>query len=75
MRECALGFAELGLKTRICVQGSMGEGVFMGVPRVLSGVRKVLAMMDWQVMRRATIHVTACNHTEIGHDGLTGGEG
>ena len=26
----------------------MGEGVFMGVPRVLSGVRKLLTMMDWQ---------------------------
>ena len=48
VRECALGFAELGLRTRVCVQGSMGEGVFMGVPRVLSGVRKVLTMMDWQ---------------------------
>lgn len=26
----------------------MGEGAFMGVPRVLSGVSKVLKMMDWQ---------------------------
>ena len=48
VRECALGFAELGLKTRVCVQGSMGEGAFTGVPRVLSGVRKVMSMMDWQ---------------------------
>ena len=48
VRECALGFAELGLRTRVCVQGSMGEGAFTGVPRVLSGVRKVLTMMDWQ---------------------------
>ena len=48
VRDAALGFAEHGLKTRICVQGSMGQGVFMGVPRVLSGVRKVLQLMDWQ---------------------------
>lgn len=48
VRETALGFAEHGLKTRVCVQGSMGTGAFTGVPRVLSGVRKVLSMMDWQ---------------------------
>lgn len=48
IRECALSFAEAGLKTRVCVQGSMGQGALMGVPRVLSGVRKVLTMMDWQ---------------------------
>ena len=48
VREVALGFADAGLRTRVCVQGSMGEGAFMGVPRVLSGVRKVMTMMDWQ---------------------------
>ena len=48
VREVALGLAEQGLTCRICVQGSMGEGIFMGVPRVLSGVRKLLTMMDWQ---------------------------
>jgi len=48
VRECAIGFAECGLKTRVCVQGSMGQGAFTGVPRVLSGVIKVLTMMDWQ---------------------------
>jgi len=47
VREVAIGFAEHGLKTRVCVQGSMGAGAFTGVPRVLSGVRKVLSMMDW----------------------------
>jgi adenylate kinase len=47
VRVCALRFAEGGLKTRICVQGSMGQGAFTGVPRVLSGVRQVLSMMDW----------------------------
>ena len=28
----------------------MGEGAFMGVPRVLSGINKLLTMMDWQAM-------------------------
>ena len=32
----------------------MGEGVFMGVPRVLSGVRKVLAVMDWHTVPTVT---------------------
>ena len=41
--QCALGFAESGLKTRVCVQGPMGGGV----PRVLSGVNKLLTLMDW----------------------------
>ena len=50
VREAALGFAQHGLRCRVCVQGSMGEGAFMGVPRVLSGVNKLLAMMDWQAM-------------------------
>ena len=36
------------MNTRVCVQGSMGQGAFTGVPRVLSGVRKLLSMMDWQ---------------------------
>ena len=48
MRQAALGFADLGMNTRVCVQGSMGQGAFTGVPRVLSGVRKLLSMMDWQ---------------------------
>ncbi len=33
---------------QVCVQGSMGQGAFTGVPRVLSGVTKLLTMMDWQ---------------------------
>jgi len=48
VREAALGFAQRGLACRVCVQGSMGQGAFTGVPRVLSGVNKLLAMMDWQ---------------------------
>lgn len=47
VREVALDFVTAGMKVRICVQGSMGEGALTGVPRVLSGVRAVLSMMDW----------------------------
>jgi len=48
VREAALGFAANGLACRVCVQGSMGQGAATGVPRVLSGINKLLAMMDWQ---------------------------
>ena len=47
VRELGLALANQGKKVRICVQGSMGEGAFSGMPRVLSGVRKVMTMMDW----------------------------
>ena len=36
------------LRVRICVQASMGVGIFTGVPKQLSGVMKLLQMMDWQ---------------------------
>ena len=39
---------EQNLRVRICVQGSMGVGIFTGVPKQLSGVSKLLQMMDWQ---------------------------
>ena len=59
VREAALGFAEYGLKCRVCVQGSMGQGAFQGVPRVLSGVNKLLQLMDWQARRAATATAAA----------------
>lgn len=48
VREAAIGFATHGMTCRVCVQGSMGTGAFTGVPRVLSGVIKLLTLMDWQ---------------------------
>ena len=39
---------EQNLRVRICVQGSMGVGIFTGVPKQLNGVSKLLQMMDWQ---------------------------
>lgn len=30
------------------MQGSLGEGIFTGLPLMLSGMRKTLEAMDWQ---------------------------
>ena len=48
VRDMAITLAEENLRVRVCVQGSMGTGIFTGVPKQLSGVAKLLTMMDWQ---------------------------
>lgn len=47
-RRVATTLAREGLRTRVCVQGSMGQGVFQALPLSLSGVSKLLGMMDWE---------------------------
>lgn len=47
-RAIAIKLVEQNLRVRICVQGSMGVGIFTGVPKQLSGVSKIVQMMDWQ---------------------------
>eukprot|EP00545_Synedropsis_sp_CCMP1620_P002602 CAMPEP_0119011794 /NCGR_PEP_ID=MMETSP1176-20130426/5886_1 /TAXON_ID=265551 /ORGANISM="Synedropsis recta cf, Strain CCMP1620" /LENGTH=488 /DNA_ID=CAMNT_0006964661 /DNA_START=54 /DNA_END=1520 /DNA_ORIENTATION=+ len=47
-RSIAIGLAEQNLRVRICVQGSMGVGIFTGLPKQLSGVATLLQRMDWQ---------------------------
>ena len=47
VRELAMTLAKDGKRVRVCVQGSMGEGVFQGLPLSLSGVARILDMMDW----------------------------
>ncbi|KAL3934119.1 MAG: hypothetical protein SGBAC_010091 [Bacillariaceae sp.] len=47
-RTMAIKMVEENLRVRICVQGSMGVGIFTAVPKQLNGVNKVLQMMDWQ---------------------------
>jgi hypothetical protein len=32
---------------QVCVQGSMGQGAFAGIPLQLAGTRKILEVMDW----------------------------
>jgi len=48
VRELATRLACSGLRVRVCVQGKMGRGVFVGLPLSLNGVRQILEMMDWQ---------------------------
>ena len=49
VRTCAIRLAEQNLRVRVCVQGSMGVGVFTGLPKQLSGVATILQrMVDWQ---------------------------
>jgi hypothetical protein len=48
VRAIAIRLAEENLRVRVCVQGSMGVGIFTGVPKQLSGVSRLVQMMDWQ---------------------------
>ena len=48
VRDAAINLAEQNLRVRICVQASMGVGIFVGVPKQLNGVSKLLQLMDWQ---------------------------
>jgi adenylate kinase len=47
-RCIAIRLAEQNLRVRVCVQGSMGVGIFTGLPKQLSGVATILQRMDWQ---------------------------
>lgn len=48
VRTIGIKLAEENLRVRICVQGSMGVGIFTGMPKQLNGVSKIIQMMDWQ---------------------------
>ena len=47
VRETALRLCEGGLKVRLVVQQSLGEGIFSGTPLALSSMMPVLQKMDW----------------------------
>ncbi len=47
-RYVAIKIAEQNLRVRICVQRSMGVGIFTSLPKQLSGVATLLEKMDWQ---------------------------
>lgn len=47
-RAIAIKLAEQNLRVRVCVQGSMGVGIFTGVPKQLNGVSTLLQRMDWE---------------------------
>lgn len=48
VRTTAIRLAEENLRVRVCVQNSMGVGIFTGLPKQLNGVAKLLQAMDWQ---------------------------
>jgi adenylate kinase len=48
IRCAAIRLAEENLRVRVCVQKSMGVGIFTGVPKQLNGVARLLQAMDWQ---------------------------
>ena len=47
VRHVATDLANDGKRVRVCVQGSMGKGVFQALPIALSGARRVMELMDW----------------------------
>lgn len=47
-RSIAIKLAEQNLRVRVCVQGSMGVGIFTGIPKQLNGVSTLLQRMDWE---------------------------
>ena len=47
-RSIAIKLAEQNLRVRVCVQGSMGVGIFTGIPKQLTGVHTLMQRMDWQ---------------------------
>jgi adenylate kinase len=48
VRSVAIRLAEENLRVRVCVQNSMGVGIFTGLPKQLSGVSRLVQAMDWQ---------------------------
>eukprot|EP00241_Pyramimonas_parkeae_P006930 CAMPEP_0114252044 /NCGR_PEP_ID=MMETSP0058-20121206/15613_1 /TAXON_ID=36894 /ORGANISM="Pyramimonas parkeae, CCMP726" /LENGTH=326 /DNA_ID=CAMNT_0001365925 /DNA_START=170 /DNA_END=1151 /DNA_ORIENTATION=+ len=49
IRTIANKLANEGLQVKVCVQGSMGQGVFTALPLSLSGVRRIMELMGWGV--------------------------
>lgn len=48
VRGIALELAEQHkLRVRICVQQSLGEGIFQGLPLAIASMRVILERMDW----------------------------
>eukprot|EP00638_Chattonella_subsalsa_P000096 CAMPEP_0117744340 /NCGR_PEP_ID=MMETSP0947-20121206/6694_1 /TAXON_ID=44440 /ORGANISM="Chattonella subsalsa, Strain CCMP2191" /LENGTH=405 /DNA_ID=CAMNT_0005561257 /DNA_START=150 /DNA_END=1367 /DNA_ORIENTATION=- len=47
VREMVFNICRTGRRVRICIQGSMGEGIFTGMPLSLAGTRAIMERMDW----------------------------
>ena len=47
VRYMATELAMQGKRVKICVQNSMGEGIFQGLPLALAGMMRLAQKMDW----------------------------
>ena len=47
VRELTTHLADHGNRVKVCIQGSMGEGIFTGLPLSLSGTMAIMTRMDW----------------------------
>lgn len=67
VREISLAFADDGKRVKVCVQGSMGQGAFAGIPLQLAGTRKILEFMDWgdYGAKGAFINIGAVGASEV----------
>eukprot|EP00270_Netrium_digitus_P018851 TRINITY_DN7257_c0_g1_i2.p1 TRINITY_DN7257_c0_g1~~TRINITY_DN7257_c0_g1_i2.p1 ORF type:complete len:649 (-),score=216.76 TRINITY_DN7257_c0_g1_i2:222-2132(-) len=70
MRELAFTFANDGNNVRVCVQGSMGSGVFSGMPLQLAGTRRMLEVMDWtnESPNASSVRIGAIGEKEVQED-------
>jgi adenylate kinase len=58
-----------GKRVRICVQGSLGVGVFSAMPLALAGVRRILESMDWDVtLPESDIRIGGIGEKEVQED-------
>ncbi|KAM0827234.1 hypothetical protein ACQ4PT_068325 [Festuca glaucescens] len=67
VRDLSLTFANDGKRVKVCVQGSMGQGAFAGIPLQLAGTRKILEIMDWgdYGAKGAFINIGAVGASEV----------
>lgn len=47
VRTIATAIVPLRRRVKVCVQQSLGQGVFQGTPLALSGVMRIMNQMDW----------------------------
>ena len=68
-RGIAIQLAEQNLRVRVCVQGSMGVGIFTGVPKQLNGVHTILQRMDWESGENEQNEGMVGDYINFGHVG------
>lgn len=47
-RDLVTSLVQDGKRVKICVQQSLGQGIYQGLPLSLSGVRRIMEKMDWE---------------------------